>query len=78
MFTYGDVFQEKIQFEVIGDYPAPSFFKIGNNSGDVSIKSDLKADNLKSTKYTVRIAIYSHSLIDEAIDVVLLEILVTR
>ena len=44
---------EKIKFEITGDYPAPSFFSVNTNNGQISIKSDLKTDNLKSTLYKV-------------------------
>ena len=40
---------------MVGDYPAPSFFRINPEDGEISIKADLKSDNLKSTDYTVRV-----------------------
>ena len=49
---------EKIKFEIVGDYPAPSFFSISETDGQIKIKQDLKSDNLKSTLYSVRINFY--------------------
>ena len=39
--------------EIIGDYPAPSFFAIDRQNGNIRISKDLKADSLKTTQYTV-------------------------
>ena len=37
----------------MGDYPAPSFFTINSESGEITVNADLKTDSLKSTDYTV-------------------------
>lgn len=43
-----------IRFSIIGDYPAPSFFKIDEKTGEIKVKESLTKDNLKSTQYLVR------------------------
>ena len=45
--------QGTLTFDLIGDYPAPSFFRLDPESGQLSIAKDLKSDNLKSEEYTV-------------------------
>ena len=52
--------QEYIKFEVIGDYPARTFFAVGERSGEITVHSDLKKDNLKSTEYIVSNIIVQH------------------
>ena len=43
--------QGRIKYKLIGDFPAPYFFKIDENSGMITIRKSLKAD--KGTNYTV-------------------------
>ena len=43
--------QGRIKYKLIGDFPAPYFFKIDENSGIITIRKSLKAD--KATNYTV-------------------------
>jgi len=45
--------QEELFFEIVGDYPAPSFFAINSENGRITVRNDLRSDNLKSTEYTV-------------------------
>ncbi len=40
-------------YVLVGDYPAPSFFSINAQTGQIKIKADLKRDSLKSTNYRV-------------------------
>ncbi len=47
--------QGQLRYEIIGDYPAPSFFQIKEDDGQITVKNDLKTDNLKSTQYDVSI-----------------------
>ena len=47
--------QGTLTFDLIGDYPAPSFFDLDAETGQLSVARDLKSDNLKSEKYTVSI-----------------------
>ena len=47
------VLQGRIYYEAIGDYPAPSFFHVDNTTGDVTVRSDLRTDNLQLGVYTV-------------------------
>ena len=46
-------------YDVIGNYPAPSFFAVNSTTGAVSIKQDLKLDVNANTLYTVS----KHSLL---------------
>ena len=48
--------QGKIQYGVIGDFPAPYFFYVDPTSGEVFVKSGLKSD--KAFSYTVSLIIY--------------------
>ena len=50
--------QDKLRYEIIGDYPSPSFFEINEESGLISVKAPLKEDNLKSTDYQVSFNTY--------------------
>ncbi len=45
-----------MRYEIIGDYPAPSFFNIKDDDGQITVSNDLKTDNLKSTEYNVSTA----------------------
>ena len=45
--------QGEITFRIVGDYPSPSFFRINDRTGEISVRRDLKSDNLKSVDYTV-------------------------
>ncbi|XP_076458561.1 protocadherin Fat 4-like [Babylonia areolata] len=48
----------RIFYEVVGDYPAPSFFDVNNVTGEVRVVQDLRADNLRLAAYTLRIRAY--------------------
>ena len=45
--------QGELRFEIVGDYPAPSFFRMDEKTGELSVAKDLKSDNLKSEEYLV-------------------------
>ena len=47
--------QGRLRYRIIGDYPAPSFFNIKEDDGQITVSNDLKTDNLKSTEYSVSI-----------------------
>ncbi|XP_067672653.1 protocadherin Fat 4-like [Haliotis asinina] len=48
-------------YELVGVYPAPSFFMVDTTSGDVSIKSDLKTDSAGTAQYDLKIVAYDSS-----------------
>ena len=52
---YINAFQGRLRYGIIGDYPAPSFFRIKEDDGQITVSNDLKTDNLKSTEYNVSI-----------------------
>ena len=47
--------QGEIRFEVIGDYPAPSFFDINTQTGAIVVTQSLVADSVKTGQYTLRL-----------------------
>ena len=49
------LFQMKMNYEIIGDYPGPDFFAIELESGMVYVKRDLREDSLQLGAYTVSI-----------------------
>ena len=51
----------RIFYEVLGDYPAPSFFNVDNTTGEVRVVQDLRTDNLRLGSYTVSVIIMSAS-----------------
>ena len=63
--------------ELIGDYPAPSFFKINPQNGAISISRDLKSDNLKLSEYTLRLVAFDTAYPDQT-STATLEVRVTR
>lgn len=48
-----NLFQGRIFYEVVGDYPAPSFFSVQNETGAISVAADLRTDNLGLVSYIV-------------------------
>ncbi|XP_036359005.1 uncharacterized protein LOC115211772 [Octopus sinensis] len=50
----------RLVYEVIGDVSAPTFFKVDENSGDVSPKISLL--NQRAKKYTLRVAVYDSAV----------------
>ena len=40
-------------YEMVGDYPAPSFFMVDPESGEIKIRNSLKGDSLKLSTYAV-------------------------
>ncbi|RUS85647.1 hypothetical protein EGW08_006593, partial [Elysia chlorotica] len=48
----------RIFYEVVGNYPAPSFFSVQNLTGAVSVASDLRTDNLGLTSYILKVRAY--------------------
>ena len=42
-------------YELTGEYPAATFFAVDQASGQVTIKTDLRTDNIGRLKYTVRV-----------------------
>ncbi|KAK3089813.1 hypothetical protein FSP39_006721 [Pinctada imbricata] len=48
----------RIYYESIGDYPAQSFFAVQNTSGDVTVTSNLRQDNLRLNSYLLRVVAY--------------------
>lgn len=47
------VFQDQINYVVVGDYPAQSFFNVGLLNGDVKLIRPVTEDSLQSTSYQV-------------------------
>ncbi|KAL5018741.1 hypothetical protein ScPMuIL_004463 [Solemya velum] len=47
-----------IKYEVIGNYPAPSFFEIDEVTGRISLSRNLKLDGIRDDKYTLRVIAY--------------------
>ncbi len=45
--------QGEIVYELIGDYPAQSFFQIDGKTGVISTTSGLKTDSLRAQSYNV-------------------------
>ena len=43
-----------ILYEVVGNYPAPSFFAINATTGVISLQRDLKQDYERQAEYKVR------------------------
>ncbi|XP_046561621.1 protocadherin Fat 4-like [Haliotis rubra] len=50
-----------MMYELIGVYPAPSFFMVNSTTGDVSIKSDLKTDAAGTAQYDLKLVAYDSS-----------------
>ncbi|KAL8559117.1 hypothetical protein ACOMHN_046165 [Nucella lapillus] len=50
--------QGVIRYEVIGNYPAPTFFDVNSVSGDIFVKQSLALDSLLSTTYFVAVTAY--------------------
>ena len=48
-----DDIKGKLQYELVGQYPATDFFKINPETGELKIKQDLKRDSLRSAQYIV-------------------------
>lgn len=46
-------FQYSLVYEIIGEYPAQSFFGINNATGQISVIQDLRLDGLQTTQYKV-------------------------
>ena len=44
-------------YELVGDYPAPSFFAVDSTSGEVVTTADLRTDNLDLTTYNVSLLV---------------------
>ena len=51
MFLIFHFIQGDLIYEIVGDIPAPSLFKVNSRSGDIAIKTDLKTDD--AFEYTV-------------------------
>lgn len=47
------LFQGLIQYEIVGVYPAPTFFDVDKYSGGIRIIRDLKEDQIATGLYTV-------------------------
>ena len=58
-----------MQYEIEGEYPSPSFFQINKDTGVLSLKKDLREDNLRLTSYTV-----SHTMITLIVKRIMIEI----
>lgn len=52
-FISFSAFQGKIQYEVVGIYPAPSFFDVDKDTGAIRIIRDLKEDQAATGTYVV-------------------------
>ncbi|KAJ8319080.1 hypothetical protein KUTeg_004171 [Tegillarca granosa] len=48
----------EIVYEVIGDYPAPSFFQVNSSTGEINLVRDLKEDVSARTLYTLKVVAY--------------------
>jgi protocadherin Fat 4 len=68
---------EKLRFEITGDYPAPSFFSINQDTGVIKLKTNLKSDSLKSTNYRVKVICYDTAYTDQ-VSTAVVPIQVTR
>lgn len=53
-YQHFTVFQGRIQYEVVGIYPAPSFFDVDKDSGVIRIIRDLKEDKSATGTYVVK------------------------
>ncbi len=47
------LWQGRVQYEIVGDFPSPYFFKINQNNGLISIANNLKTDKAFSYKVNV-------------------------
>lgn len=45
--------QGNMVYEVIGDYPAPSFFQVNSSTGDINLVRNMKDDVAARTLYIV-------------------------
>lgn len=43
--------QGRIKYQMVGNFPAPYFFSINEDTGDISVAQNLKTD--KASTYTV-------------------------
>ena len=46
--------QERIVYEMVGEYPSQSFFWINSTTGVLYVRNSLQTDSLQSTEYRVR------------------------
>ena len=60
------VLQGEIVYELVGLYPSENFFLINGSTGEVSLKTSLRADSLKSTSYLVRSPYFIHNRISDS------------
>ena len=44
-----------MQYETIGEYPAPDFFSVDRDSGVIKLARDLREDSLQLSSYNVGI-----------------------
>lgn len=49
------MFQGEIVYELIGDYPAGSFFRVNRTTGLIDLYRDLRLDSLRNKEYVVSI-----------------------
>ncbi|XP_062579030.1 protocadherin Fat 3-like [Saccostrea cucullata] len=52
-----DDLRGRLQYSIVGDLPAPSFFQIDPNTGNMTLRNSPKSDGLASSSYTVRIQV---------------------
>ncbi|XP_046579032.1 protocadherin Fat 4-like [Haliotis rubra] len=52
----------RMYYEIIGNYPAPSFFKVHNMTGEITVEENLRNDNLRLGSYTLRVRTYDTSV----------------
>ena len=45
--------QDRMQYEIIGEYPAPDFFSVNGETGEITVARDLREDSLQLSAYTV-------------------------
>lgn len=45
--------KDTLVYEIIGEYPAQSFFGVDRLTGQISVIQDLRLDGLKTTQYKV-------------------------
>lgn len=50
---FSRILQGEIVYEMIGVYPAGSFFSVNSSTGLVSLRNDLRMDSLRNEEYVV-------------------------
>ncbi|XP_071105610.1 protocadherin Fat 4-like isoform X2 [Haliotis cracherodii] len=50
--------QGSIEYEAVGVYPAPDFFRLNKTTGEIHVSKNLTTDSLRTSRYTLRVQAY--------------------